>query len=132
AGSRACSRRRSPSGRRFARCGTEPGSGWPPARPLVRISRMRWLAVLVLAAGGVDMDDNSSGSVGTSGDVETSPGDYAGYRVVAPCEDSFVNIGVIGTGSIEPTATDAISAAGQDLAATLRDVSSIWGYGGYG
>jgi hypothetical protein len=80
----------------------------------------------------VDMDDNSSTIIGTSSDVATAPGDYIGYRVVTPCEDSYVNIGVIGTGSVEVTDSAQISAAGTELAATLRDVPSIWGHSGYG
>jgi len=94
---------------------------------------MRLPLVAVLALGAcVDMDDRGSTIVGTSGDVSTEPGDYVGYRVVLPCEDRYVNIGVIGTGSVDLTEVADISAAGQELAATLRDVSSIWGYGGYG
>jgi len=93
---------------------------------------MRWLPALALVGACVDMDDSSSSIVGTSGDVETEPGDYVGYRVVTPCEDRYVNIGVIGTGSLELTEVADIAATGQELAATLRDVPSIWGYGGYG
>ena len=95
---------------------------------------MRFAVIAVLAATGacVDMDTHSEAIVGTSGDVVTEPGSYAGYRVVSPCEDRYVNIGVIGTGSLELTETADISAAGQELAATLHDVTSIWGYGGYG
>lgn len=78
------------------------------------------------------MHDNSSSIVGTSGDVTTDPGEYVGYRVVTPCEDSHVNIGVIGTGSIELTETAEISTAGTELATSLKDISSVWGYGGYG
>jgi hypothetical protein len=94
---------------------------------------MRFPLAVVLALGAcVDMDDRGSTIVGTSGDVMTEPGDYVGYRVVLPCEDRYVNIGVIGTGSVDLTEVADISAAGQELAATLRDVTSIWGYGGYG
>lgn len=96
---------------------------------------MRWLSVLAatLAMGAcVDMDDGGSTIVGTSGDVTTEPGTYTGYRLVSPCEERYVNIGVIGTGAIELTEVAEISGAGQELAATLRDVTSIWGHGGYG
>lgn len=93
---------------------------------------MRGLAVLVLLGACVDMHDNSSSIVGTSGDVATEPGDYVGYRVVTPCEDSYVNVGVIGTGSLELTETADISSTGAELAATLKDIASVWGYGGYG
>jgi hypothetical protein len=93
---------------------------------------MRWLPVLALLGGCVDMDDRAPTIVGTRGDVTTEPGDYVGYRVVSPCEDSYVNIGVIGTGSVEPTDVNEISALGSDLGATLRDVTSVWGFGGYG
>jgi hypothetical protein len=97
---------------------------------------MRWMSLAaplgVLLGACVEMDDNSSTIVGTSGDVATAPGDYVGYRVVTPCEDAYVNIGVIGTGSVEVTATADISAAGSELAQALRDVPSIWGHSGYG
>jgi hypothetical protein len=97
---------------------------------------MRWMSLAaplgVLLGACVEMDDNSSTIIGTSGDVATAPGDYVGYRVVTPCEDAYVNIGVIGTGSVEVTETADISAAGSDLAQALRDVSSIWGHSGYG
>ena len=93
---------------------------------------MRSLVVVLALGGCVDMDDGSSSIVGTSGDVETEPGDYVGYRVALPCVDSAVNVGVIGTGAIAITQTDAIAATGQDLAATLRDIPSVWGWGGYG
>lgn len=93
---------------------------------------MRWVPVLLLVGGCVDMDDRAPTIVGTSGDVTTEPGDYVGYRVVSPCEDSYVNIGVIGTGSIEPTDVSEISALGAELGASLRDVTSVWGSAGYG
>jgi hypothetical protein len=97
---------------------------------------MRWMSVAaplgLLLGACVEMDDNSSTVIGTSGDVATAPGDYAGYRVVTPCEDAYVNIGVIGTGSVAITETAQIAAAGSELAAALRDVPSIWGHSGYG
>lgn len=97
---------------------------------------MRWMTVAaplgLLLGACVDMDDDSAPIVGTSGDVATVPGDYVGYRVVTPCEDSYVNIGVIGTGTVEITETAQISAAGSEIAATLRDVASIWGHSGFG
>jgi hypothetical protein len=97
---------------------------------------MRWMSVAaplgLLLGACVEMDDTPSTVVGTSGDVATAPGDYTGYRVVTPCEDTYVNVGVIGTGSVAITETAQIAAVGNDLAAALRDVPSIWGHGGYG
>jgi hypothetical protein len=96
---------------------------------------MRLLAslVCVLALGAcVDMDTRGKPIEGTSGDVVTEPGDYVGYRVVLPCEDRYVNIGVIGTGSVALTEVTDISAAGQELAASMRDITSIHSWGGYG
>ena len=90
------------------------------------------IAVLATTGACVEMDRGGTPIVGTSGDVMTEPGAYVGYRVVLPCEDRYVNIGVIGTGSVELTAIEDISAAGNDLAASLGDIKSIWGYGGYG
>lgn len=99
-------------------------------RGMVRFP-MIGLALTALGAC-VDMDDHGSTIVGTSGDVATEPGTYTGYRVVLPCEDRYVNIGVIGTGAVALTEAVDISAAGQELAASLRELSSIWGFGGYG
>jgi hypothetical protein len=97
---------------------------------------MRWTSVAaplgLLLGACVEMDDNSAPIVGTSGDVGTEPGDYVGYRVVTPCEDGYVNVGVIGTGSVEVSDSAQISAIGSELATTLRDVTSIWGSSGYG
>lgn len=92
------------------------------------------LAVALGMLGGacVDMDDRSSTIIGTSGDVSTEAGDYVGYRVVTPCEDGYVNIGVIGTGSIAVVSDAEISAAATDLAESLADVPSVWGHSGYG
>lgn len=78
------------------------------------------------------MDDNSSTIVGTSGDMATSPGDYVGYRVVTPCEDGYVHIGVIGTGAVAVTQNSELSAIGRELGESLRDIASIWGSAGYG
>ncbi len=91
------------------------------------------LLVAALASGAcVDMDTGSAPIVGTSGDVMTEPGAYVGYRVVLPCEERYANIGVIGTGSVVLTDIADISAAGNELAAAMADIKSIWGYGGYG
>ncbi len=92
------------------------------------------ILVAVLASMGacVDMETAGTPIVGTSGDVMTEPGAYVGYRVVLPCEERYVNIGVIGTGSIELTEIGDISAVGNELAAAMGDIKSIWGYGGYG
>lgn len=94
---------------------------------------MRTAAVAALAlVACVDMDEGGSSIVGTSGDVQTEPGTYVGYRVVSPCEARHVNIGLVGMGSVELTDVADITAAGQEMAASMRDIASIWGYGGYG
>lgn len=78
------------------------------------------------------MDDRGSTIEGTSGDITTEAGDYVGYRVVTPCDEGYVNIGVIGTGSVVVDGSADISAAATDLAASLADVPSVWGHSGYG
>jgi hypothetical protein len=90
--------------------------------------------VCILALGAcVDMDTAGKPIEGTSGDVVTEPGDYLGYRVVLPCEDRYVNIGVIGTGAVELTEVADISTVGQELALSMRgDMPSIHSWGGYG
>jgi len=104
-----------------------------PFGSAARRSELRLAIVMCALSGCVDMDDRAPTIVGTSGDVTTEPGDYVGYRVALPCEGRYVNIGVIGTGTVELTEVADISGAGQDLAATLRaDFPSIWGWGGYG
>lgn len=87
--------------------------------------------VLLALAGCVDMSDGGESIVGTSGDVMTAPGAYAGYRVVAPCEMRHVNLGVIGTGAVELSDTTDIHLVGDELGTLLRDVPSVWGYGGH-
>ncbi len=96
---------------------------------------MRWVPLVVVslaAAACVDMQDDSASIVGTSGDVVTEAGDYVGYRVVTPCDAAHVNVGVIGTGSNELTEIADISSAGRELSLEIRDIASVWGYGGYG
>ena len=98
----------------------------------MRLVRFPMIAVVALCGACVDMDDGGKPIEGTSGDVATEPGDYVGYRVVLPCEERYVNIGVIGTGAVELTEAADISAAGQELAASMRDIASIHSWGGYG
>ena len=90
------------------------------------------MVALVVTGACVDMDTSGKPIEGTSGDVATEPGNYVGYRVVLPCEDRYVNIGVIGTGSVALTEVADISAVGQELAASMRDITSIHTWGGYG
>jgi hypothetical protein len=90
------------------------------------------VAVVALVGACVDMETSGKPIEGTSGDVTTEPGTYAGYRVVLPCEERYVNIGVIGTGSVELADVDDISAVGQELAASMRDITSIHSWGGWG
>lgn len=94
--------------------------------------RLPLIAAVALSGACVDMGDGGKPIEGTSGDVMTEPGDYVGYRVVLPCEDRYVNIGVIGTGSVALTDTADIGAAGQEIAASMRDITSIHSWGGWG
>ena len=88
-------------------------------------------AVVALTGACVDMETSGKPIEGTSADVATEPGSYVGYRVVLPCEERYVNIGVIGTGSVELAEVADISAVGQELAASMRDITSIHSWGGY-
>ncbi len=89
-------------------------------------------ALVALGGACVDMDTSGKPIEGTSADVTTEPGTYVGYRVVLPCEDRYVNIGVVGTGSVALAEVEDISAVGQELAASMRDITSIHSWGGYG
>jgi hypothetical protein len=93
------------------------------------------LAIALLAAPAVlgacvDMDDHGPPVVGTSGDVQTAPGDYVGYRVVTPCDEAYVNVGVIGTGSVTIPNVEDIAPVSGDIYTTLGDLKSVWGYSG--
>ncbi len=90
------------------------------------------LALGMLGGACVDMGDRGSSITGTSGDVTTEAGEYVGYRVVTPCEQGYVNIGVIGTGNVPLVDNAAIGAAATELAESLADVPSVWGHSGYG
>lgn len=90
------------------------------------------LAFALVATTACTMHEPGPGVTGSADDVTTTPGDYAGYRVVMPCEGTWTDVGVIGAGSIELTGVDAISAAGQELRTRTADISSIHGWGGYG
>jgi hypothetical protein len=92
---------------------------------------MRLIAIALLLSACIE-EHHGPGVVGSSDDMTTPPGDYAGYRVVTTCGGTWTDVGVIGTGSVAVTDTAAISAAGQDLKLQLADVASIWGWGGYG
>jgi hypothetical protein len=86
---------------------------------------------LLLSACAAD-DSHGSGVVGSPADVTTQPGDYAGYRVVMPCDGAGIDVGVTGTGHVALTSNKDISAAGQDLHTQFADLASVWGGGGYG
>ncbi len=92
---------------------------------------MRLIAIALLLSACIE-DHHGPGVVGSSTDVTTPPGDYAGYRVVTACGNTWTDVGVIGTGSVAITDVAAIAAAGQDLSTRLGDLASIWGWGGYG
>ena len=90
------------------------------------------LASLLLVGACVDMDDRGQTITGTSGDVTTEAGDYVGYRVVTPCEGRYVNVGVVGTGSVVLAEQSDFAVVADELGASMRDITSIWGRGGYG
>lgn len=92
---------------------------------------MRLIAIALLLSACVE-EHHGPGVVGSSEDMATPPGDYAGYRVVTSCGGTWTDVGVIGTGSVAVTDTAAIGAAGHDLRTHLADLASIWGWGGYG
>lgn len=93
---------------------------------------MRSGVVAMALAGCVADGATSPPVIGTSADVATQPGTYAGYRVDTACANHFADLGVIGTGQVAVAEVAAISAAGQDLRTRLTDLESIWGWGGYG
>jgi hypothetical protein len=89
---------------------------------------MRLVAAALIFCGCIQFEDREgSGVVGSPADMRTSPGDYAGYRVVTACNSTWIDVAVIGTGTIEPA---DIPAAGQELRDRLTDFMSIWGWGG--
>lgn len=69
---------------------------------------------------------------GSPSDLRTEPGAYAGYRVSYPCSEISVDVGVEGLGANRVTSEFAIAEIGADLLASLADVSSVWGGGGFG
>ena len=92
---------------------------------------MRLAAIaLVLLCACID-EPSGSGVLGSRADMTTPAGDYTGYRVVTECS-AYTDVGVIGTGSIAVTQTADISAAGNDLHTRIADITSVWGWGGYG
>jgi hypothetical protein len=97
---------------------------------------MRLIAIGLLMTGclidhpGGSNDDD--GVVGSRDDMATRAGDYGGYRVATSCEGTWSDVGVIGTGSVALTQTADISAAGKQLETQLADLTSVWGWGGYG
>jgi hypothetical protein len=92
---------------------------------------MRLVAIALLLSGCIE-EHHGPGVVGTRADMTTPAGDYAGYRVVTECGNTWTDVGVIGTGSIAVTDTAAIAAAGNELYAQLGDIKSIHSWGGYG
>ncbi|HEY5944825.1 MAG TPA: hypothetical protein VIV40_05010 [Kofleriaceae bacterium] len=93
---------------------------------------MRLVAIAVLLSACVIDEPHDLGVVGSSADMTTPAGDYSGYRVVTGCGNSWSDVGVIGTGSVELTQVADIAAAGQDLHERVTDLASVWGWGGYG
>jgi hypothetical protein len=89
---------------------------------------MKALFLIPLLAGAcVDMGDRGPGIVGTSADVQTEPGDYAGFRVASPCDSTNVNLGVIGTGSVVLTDSTDLHALVDELWPLLPDTATVWG-----
>jgi hypothetical protein len=88
--------------------------------------RIALLALLVGCTHGSD----GPGVIGSPTDVSTTPGTYAGYRVVSPCPSMLhATLGVIGTGSVA-LSDDSVSQLGLQLERELTDLPSIWGGGG--
>src|SRR5688500_16481632 len=93
---------------------------------------MRTAAAAFVLLGACLDQPSGGGVVGSPADMQTVPGDYAGYRVVTACATTSIHVGVVGTGTIAPTALDDISAANRDLQTQLVDFETLWGVGGYG
>lgn len=88
--------------------------------------RIALLALLVGCSSGSD----GPGVIGSPTDVSTTPGTYAGYRVVSPCPTMLhATLGVIGIGSVVVSG-DSVSRFGLQLERELTDLHSIWGGGG--
>ena len=88
------------------------------------------LALALLLAGCVQQGPDGPGTVGSPADVKTPSGYYTGYRVNTQCNQTWTDVGVIGTGSVAVTGDAAIAAAGQDLHTRVTDLASVWGWGG--
>jgi len=93
---------------------------------------VRLVLVLVLVLAACSGDSIPSVVNGSPSDLRTAPGIYAGYRVSYPCAGASVDVGVEGLGANPVTTSDGISHAGADILASLADVPSVWGGGGYG
>jgi hypothetical protein len=91
---------------------------------------MKPVALLALLCSCLlDQPPDGRPILGAPSDVTTPTGAYAGYRVQRTCPQTYVDIGVIGTGAIAPAADD-IAAFGADLHARIADIASVWGWGG--
>ena len=88
--------------------------------------------ILCIALAGCLHQPEEPGVLGSRSDVTTAPGNYTGYRVVTACPTTFASVGVVGTGTIAVTQVAQISEVGQQLQREISDISSIWGWGGYG
>lgn len=85
-------------------------------------------AALFCLSACIQFDDREGdGVIGSRADMQTPPGDYVGYRVATTCSGTWTDVGVIGTGTSEPT---DVAAAGQELYARLTDFTSIHSWGG--
>jgi len=84
-------------------------------------------ALLFLSACIQFHDDDGNAVIGSRADMQTPTGDYVGYRVVTACGGTWTDVGVIGTGTLEPA---DIAAAGEELHTRVADFASIWGWGG--
>lgn len=96
---------------------------------------MRFIPVVVLAfvaCSGDPVDRIPSDVTGSPSDLHTPPGSYAGYRVSYPCSGSWVNVGVEGVGANPVTTINGVTRVGADILASLADVPSVFGGGGYG
>lgn len=81
---------------------------------------------LVLAACAVPDDNGYRRVEGTPADVTTPAGEYAGYRVVLPCDEATTAVGVVGTGPIAVATDSRIAGPAGELMTQLADVPSVW------
>ena len=96
------------------------------------------LGVLCVVLAGCTHEPERVGVLGSRADVTTPPGEYPGYRVVTDCPawldgaSGGVDIGVIGTGSMEVPDVRQIGTIGGELGTVLTHITSLRTWGGFG